>query len=472
MRFALAVVLLICGCRACPLDAGPAAGAAEPGSAAADAGTFADGRTPERILHIDPQAAAGGDGSAARPFQTIAQASAQAVPGTALRLAPGEHRGGNAVADLVGSAEHPIWIGGEPGAAKPIVRGGTEGLHLSRVRFVVVHDLEIAGAAENGINCDDGGDYAGEPTSQVVFRDLAIHDIGDTGIQNGLKLSGVRDFQVLRCVIARCGADGSGIDHVGCHRGRIAGCTLGPLGASGIQVKGGSADIVIAGNRLSACGRRALNLGGNTGAAFFRPPLSTTAANAEARRIRAEANVIIGAEAAVAFVGALDCALVNNTIVDPGIWCVRILQETRSDGVHAFAACAGNRISNNIFSYARAQVRTCVNVGADTDAASTVLAHNAWFAHDQPDRSSPGTLPAAESGAVVGEDPLFVDPIAGDVRLRDASPVRSAGAPAQAPARDAVGRVFADPPSIGAYAADPITATPREPDRPRPAPGR
>lgn len=45
--------------------------------------------TPARVLHVDDNAAAGGDGSAAAPFKTIQEAVNQAVPGTQVLVADG-----------------------------------------------------------------------------------------------------------------------------------------------------------------------------------------------------------------------------------------------------------------------------------------------------------------------------------------------------------------------------------------------
>ena len=77
----------------------------------------------------------------------------------------------------------------------------------------------------NGINADDGGETANAEASRfLVFRRLRIHDVGEGGNQDGLKLSGINDYAVLDCKFARCGGggSGSGIDQVGCHRGIVA----------------------------------------------------------------------------------------------------------------------------------------------------------------------------------------------------------------------------------------------------------
>ncbi len=172
---------------------------------------------------MDAAASSGGDGTAASPLSTIAAAVAQASAGTSIVVHPGSYPGDIYVSDLSGTAAAPIWIGGIPGQARPVLDGGGEGLHLSKVRYLVVHDLEVQNATGNGINCDDGGDMANvDATRFVLFDNLFIHDIGTGGNEDCLKLSGLDDYFVLNGHFARCGGSGSGsgIDHVGCHSGR------------------------------------------------------------------------------------------------------------------------------------------------------------------------------------------------------------------------------------------------------------
>ena len=255
--------------------------------------TFDAGRAPTSEINVAPPPLGSnqtGDGSVARPYATIQYAAARAVPGTAVRVHPGSYAGGSFVTDVRGTPEAPIWIGGfspRPGEppARPIITGGSEGLHLVRCAYVVVHDLEVRNVSSNGINSDDGGEYD-DPTAahHQVFRSLVIQDIGGTGNQDGLKLSGVYNFAVIDCEISRCGGamSGSGIDMVGCHDGVIARTFMHDRSANAVQAKGGSTDIDIRQNRIGITGSRALNLGGSTDLNLFRPPLSTTASNAEA----------------------------------------------------------------------------------------------------------------------------------------------------------------------------------------------
>ena len=415
---------------------------------------FATGKGPAQRLHVDGSAKAGGDGSAAHPFQKIADAIAKTKPGTAVSIHPGTYPGGLWIQKLAGTPQAPIWIGGIPGKPRPILSGGKEAIHLSRVRYLVVHDLEVRRCSANGINCDDGGDYGNAAATQfVVFDNLHIHDIGGTGNQDGLKLSGLDDYWVLRCRFERCGGgmSGSGVDHVGCHRGLLAGNHFEDMSGNAIQCKGGSEDIEIRANTLLRPGARGINLGGSTGFQYFRPPLSKTATNHEARNIRVLANVINGGDTPFAFVSSVDCLVANNTIVDPQTWVFRILQETSSSQGYTFVASSKGRFLNNLVWFSSKSLRTTVNVGGGTSPQTFQIAGNLWYAHDQPGASKP-TLPVTETQAIYGKDPGIRPPK--DYKIPRSSPARGKGvAFKQAPIRDHGWRAFRKPPAIGAYEA-------------------
>jgi hypothetical protein len=427
-----------------------------PSGSCFDYPTFEAGKVPTAQRHV---ANSGndttGDGSSAAPFATIQRAAQGAQPGTAIVVHEGTYDGGAYIADLAGTESAPIWIGGAEGESKPVLQGGGNAMQLVRARYVIVHDLEVRNATANGLSVDDGADYANEnATRYVVFRDLDIHDIGSSGNQDCLKLSGVNDYWVLSSSFARCGGgmSGSGVDHVGCHRGVIAGNRFRDMAASGnaIQCKGGSTDITIVANHIEDGGARAINLGGSTGFEFFRPPLSTSAPNAEARRIHVIANLIEGSVAPLAFVGCVDCLATNNTILTPGNWVVRILQETVTGGGYEFLPASNGRVANNLVYYDRSAISTHVNVGANTDVASFTFQNNLWYAYDQPGNSAP-SLPVAETGGVVGSDPGFVDGPGGDYRLAPTSPAIGAGTTIAELLGDLDGTCYLPPPSIGAY---------------------
>jgi hypothetical protein len=455
MRTAFWMIVAGCTCRSPePVRGGPEAPdpsqAPEPPTSEPPCGalaTFEGGRAPTRTLHVSPEGDDDGDGSTGAPFLTIERAAREATPGTEIVLAPGSHVPDQYLQDLAGTAEAPIWIGGSPGQALPVLEGGGEGLHLVRPRYVILHDLEVTGNSANGLNADDGGDYAdSSATHHVIFRDLHIHDVGTGGNQDCLKLSGLSDFFVLDSTFERCSAGGSAVDHVGCHAGLLARNVFTDNGSNSVQAKGGSSDIEIRWNRFTRGGERVLNLGGSTGFEFFRPPLETGAPNAEARDLRAIANLIEGGDASIAFVGCVDCVVAHNTVLDPGHWTFRILQETVSSGGYTFEPAQGGLIVNNLVQFQRAVVGVDVNVGADTLPETFTWTTNLFYAEDDPASSAP-ELPGTETGTIVGEDPL----LDAEGAPGPGSPARGAGTAGADTSGDLAGRCWADPPTVGAF---------------------
>ncbi len=168
---------------------------------------------------------------------------------------------------------------------------------------------------------------------------------------------------------------------VGCHDGLISGNSF-LSGGNAVQTKGGSENIEIHGNRFVQSNGRAANLGGSTGFEFFRPLLSTTEDNAEARDIRLVANVFDRPAEAIAFVGCVDCLAANNTVYLPTMRIIRILQETVSDETYTFLPASNGNVVNNVFFFTRAQVENdgrAINIGADTSADTFTYTNNLWY---------------------------------------------------------------------------------------------
>lgn len=428
-------------------NAGEGGAGAEPGACGAIE-TFADGIVPLREIFVDGAASGPGDGSSGAPYDTIEAALADVEPGTAVRIRPGTYAGGAFASGIAGTAAAPIWIGGVPGGARPLISGGSAAFQLSGASYVIVHDLEITAQTSNGLNIDDGENYGS--AHHLLFQNLSIHDIGSGGNEDCLKLSGIDDFFVLDNEFRGC-SGGSAVDHVGCHRGIVARNLFTDLGGNGVQSKGGSQDIEITQNRFVNAGERAVNMGGSTGFEFFRPGLSPSGVNVEARDIRVTANVFWGGVSPIAFVGCVDCVAAANTIVNPEHWVVRILQETVSTAEYAFLPASEGRFFNNVVYFSRADLSTTVNVGPDTAADTFEFANNLWYAVDAPEDSEPTDLPVPETGGIYGEDPAFADTAGGDFAIGAESAAAGAGIDDALIVGDVDGRCYGTPPSIGAH---------------------
>jgi hypothetical protein len=329
---------------------------------------------------------------------SLATALRSAGPGATIRIAAGEYRGGVAHNNLRGTRERPITIEAADPENPPLFGGGNGGWHLSDCSYLVLRNLRLAGQAINGLNLDDGGDYD-TPTHHILIEGLRITDVGPRGNHDPIKLSGVDDFTVRRCRIEGWG--GQGVDMVGCHRGTIEKCVFrgkeNCTQTAGVQVKGGTSDIVIRRCLFDRAAARGVNIGGSTGLPFFRP----REVKYEAKDISVEGCVFIGNQAPVAYVGVDGATVRYNTIVHPDKWVARILQETTAPG---FAPCRDGRFENNLIVFKRASLRTFVNVGPNTRPDSFAFAKNLWYCDDRPEASRP-QLPVAETDGVYGVDP-------------------------------------------------------------------
>lgn len=335
-----------------------------------------------------------------------------ASAGKVIRLAPGQYQPGVFAANLQGTPERPIIIEGAEPDRPPLFEGGKVAWQLSDCAHLVLRNIAVRGQQANGINIDDGGSFD-TPSHHLLLEKIYVSDVGPEGNFDGIKLSGVDDFAVRDCRVEGWG--GQAIDMVGCHRGVIEGCTFrgkpGFSQSSGPQAKGGSSQIAIRRCLFLEAGGRAVNLGGSTGLAYFRP-LGTLY---EAKDVRVEGCVFVGSQAPVAFVGVDGAVVRYNTFYQPGKWVLRILQETTEPG---FAPCRNGRFERNLIVFRRAGVQIQVNIGPHTSPATFAFADNLWYCEDRPQASRPD-LPATETGGLYGIDPQLAPLQEGRLRPRN-----------------------------------------------------
>lgn len=353
-------------------------------------------------------------------------AVSEARPGIAIALEPGEYGGGYYFSGVKGEPGKPIAIRAKDPSRPPRFRGSGECLHFSDPAYLELRDLVIEGAEANGLNIDDGGTFE-TPAHHIALVGLVVRDVGSRGNQDGIKLSGVDDFRIERCTIERWGRGGSAIDMVGCHRGEILECTFRDQeedpAANAIQAKGGSMDIGIRRCRFEHAGERAVNIGGSTGLAYFRPKPQ----GYEAKDIVVEDSTFVGSLAPIAFVGVDGAIVRHNTIYRPRRWVLRILQETVGPD---FVPCRAGRFERNLIVYRSKELSAFVNIGPNTAPETFALSGNYWYSLDQPERSLP-EHPLKETDRAGGRDPLLRDPEKGDLRLLPGSPAEAYGAGAR-----------------------------------------
>lgn len=388
-------------------------------------------------LHIGP----------GHPYATFEQAATDAQPGDTILFHGGTHTGGQYVADLQGTPDAWIYIQNAPGE-EAIIEGGNNAIQFSDPAYLRISGLIFQHQAGNGVNTDDGGSYD-TPAHHVVFENCTFRDMSATGNNDLLKLSGLDFFEVRNCTFLNGAEGGSGIDMVGCHHGVFKDNYFENLGSNCIQAKGGTEHIRIEANFFLDGGQRTLNLGGSTGLQFFRPDT----AHFEAANIQVYSNVIVGSWAAVAYVGSVNVEVVNNTIFQPENWVIRILQETVDPD--RFLECGDNSFRNNIVVLGN-NLSTETNIGPNTRPETFTFSNNLWFNADDPNWGGP-YIPVADVNGIINEDPIFADAGSYDFYIPANSPAAGAGFPFSEPQLDFFGQGFANPPSIGAVEANPVS---------------
>jgi hypothetical protein len=356
----------------------------------------------------------------AQDLPAFRQAASEAQPGDQILLAPGTYRGSLHLSGLRGTQEAPIVLGGGDPADLPVILGS---IQISGASHLEVRDLVIDGAAHNGLNIDDAGDYQ-TPSRSILIRNVEVRNL-PAGNHDGIKLSGLASFRVEGCRLAKWG--GSGIDMVGCHDGVVSRCTFEHGGDSAVQAKGGSSQIQIVDCTFNDFGQRGVNIGGSTGREFFRPPLASIPAGKrfEAQAITVSRCTFQGGGAPVAFVGVDGAEVSFNTIYHPERWAARILQETRTPD---FVPSRHGRFRRNIVVYRSDQWGSGgVNVGDGTEPESFDFSENFWHCSDQPEHRDV-LLPGRAERNVYGEDPLLKDPEHGDLQPAANSPATKFGA--------------------------------------------
>lgn len=315
-------------------------------------------------------------------------------PGTTLLLEPGVYSGGVDLRDVSGTRDLRIVIRGTDPDNPPVFEGGRQAIHLANCSYVTLSNIKAKGFPTNGINIDDGGSFE-TPAHHIVLENVTIVETGPTGNHDALKMSGVDHFVVRKCRFEGWG--GSGIDMVGCHHGIVEDCIFtgrdGFSQSNGVQLKGGTEDVLVQCCFFKNAGQRSVNVGGSTGLQFFRPKVR----DYEARNITIAGNRFVASSAPVAWVTSDGGHIHHNTIVMPDKWVLRILQESRDA---RFRPCHDGLFERNLIIF-DSKIQTFVNVGPGTSPETFAFRHNAW--HDM-DRYREPSLPVPETEGVYLRD--------------------------------------------------------------------
>lgn len=403
-----------------------------------------------QTVYVSPSGSNSNNGeSEESPLRSLQTALERAVPGAKIILMPGNHSPGVHVSNVQGTADAPILITSDGNPDDVIFSGGSTCIQLSDPAYLILENFTVTGASGNGLNIDDGGSYD-TPAHHVIVRNVHVRDIGPTGNHDGIKLSGLDSFRIENCTVQRPGSGGSAVDMVGCHDGIIAQNTFLDVGSSGVQAKGGTANITVYANRFERVEQRAVNMGGSTGLQFFRP----IDAPYEASNITVIANVFVDVMTPVAFTGCQYGLFAHNTVIKPRHWIARILQESTQE---RFVQSSNNVYANNICVIDN-QVSTLVNIGGNT-LPDTFRFFNNLIYKEGGGNINLNQLPGTVEGTITREQPLFADDES--YQIQKESPAVGHGKALNEAVRglditlpilgDRIGHCWSDMPDIGAF---------------------
>ncbi len=313
--------------------------------------------------------------------------------GTVIKIGPGDYPGGHSVEHIENLTVEAL----DP-RDPPHFKGGACAWQFSRCPGLTLRHLRMSNQTANGLNFDDGGDFKNS-VKGITLEHIDVSDIGPRGNHDGIKCSGLDSLTVRHCTLTGWG--GQGIDLVGCHHTTITQCTFtgkaGFTATAGVQIKGGSSHVTVEKCHFTNAGERPLNIGGSTDPAYFRPP----GAKHEASQIIVRDNTVEGSLCSAAFVGVDGAEFIGNTLLFPGKWIFRILQESQDP---QFTPCRNVLIQANRIIFHRSQIQTEINIGPGTAPDTFRFEKNQWFAEDRPQSSQP-MLPTREKEGRYGIDP-------------------------------------------------------------------
>jgi parallel beta-helix repeat protein len=278
----------------------------------------------------------------------------------------------------------------------------------------------------------------------IIVEDCLFSDLNNSGKQASgamLKFTGTDRFLVQNCVFRNGTNIADGISMNGDRNGIIRNCTFENLSLFGSHCKGGSQNITYEKNTFINCLGGGIEVGGDTGPAFFCP----LDAPWEADSIKVYSNVFIGGSTGIRLSGCSNSEVINNTCFKTTQFAFRILDASSHTKV------ANNKIYNNIFTtYSPNGIY--MNGSGGLDFSTQDFRNNLFHDYRRPDPAAINwsEMPSAVVQGTIIADPLFADTATRDFSLRKGSPAIGAGYPVDAPSSDLNDNAYSTPRSIGA----------------------
>jgi uncharacterized protein YjdB len=201
----------------------------------------------------------------------------------------------------------------------------------------------------------------------------------------------------------------------------------------------------------------ALKIGESGGQEFYCPD----AKDWHAKDIKIYSNIVVGGRTPFSIGLAINSEIVNNTIVGPSNFVLRLLSD------EAEYANKNNKLINNLFYLDKTIYFNATSGASNIDFPSILLQNNLFYAAHKPNWTGPdpngGDYDAEELKGVQFvqnkvANPGFKDLAGGNYALSDKSPALAAGATVQAPQLDYFGKPYKEQRCIGAIESDSVAA--------------
>jgi hypothetical protein len=408
-----------------PDDGGPSR--ADATGSASDAGPSYSSCT--ITLDVAVSGSDGNPGTAALPLATVAKAASLATAGTCIQVHAGSYHETATIAFTAdGTLDSPIVLRSADGPLAAIIddSGNTvgEGVYINHDHIVI-----------------DGLDFQGMPSStmqQTIHFDGMLAGKGVGSVVRACRITGGYDMLKINQIAGDRANDPSNVilfegnEMYGSPPHLPISITGGfdlrfqrnyfhdwwtattVSGDGPIQIKGGSAHIILDGNLFqdiySLAG--AITFGDGCGASCdfdvdHYASVSNLAMN----------NVMVNVGRAFDFGGARDCAALNNTIVNSATQTVAFKLVPITTNLTT-RDCTGTRIINNVIANPHGDLSGIVQInGASGDGL--VMDWNLYY-------DGGTSVSSGEPHSVTG-DPSFTDEAAGDLRPKAGSPLIGAG---------------------------------------------
>ena len=308
------------------------------------------------------------------------------------------------------------------------------------VAYIRIQGLSFTNSMLHGLSIDDGGSWSRTtPAHHIVIEDCDFSYSADTG--QGIKLAGVDTFLIKNCTFSE--VRDHLLDLVGCHWGTITGCsfentrsTLIIEYGSGIQIKGGSANVLIDKCYFHTPGYAGMHIGQVTGEDYFRPIFSTDDGDGEncdyeVKNIDVYRSIFVDMINPIKWASSVGGGIYNCTFYCPeaydGSNVTGLAYVYNMYAFHTYGAfpdtlvfAKDGEVINNIMSHnsSLGSLNFVVYTqSAQTNPESFLFSYNLW--HDTDD---PGNLPAWDYLATLYGSPQHNNDLSGDPLFVEASP--------------------------------------------------